>query len=1042
MRGHFDRFVVVMVAGVLSASSASAATTYYVRKTGSDSKSGTSPANAFKTIDKAADTAHAGDTIYVGAGTYVETITPNNDGTSGSPITFIADTTGTQTGDAGTVTIQKSGTSGNALLIQNDDYITFRGFVIEGGSDTIKWDNSDGGVLENCTIRNADDDMIEVANGSDLTITSCTLTDSNDDGVVVSGGDATLVACNIDQMNDRAISITSSGSTVSVRRCTIWNSGYGVRTTYGTATIVNCVFYDIDSDAVRGENSSVLHVYACTMDDIGSDGVQSYGTANVYDNIMTHIGDDGMDKESGTFNASHNLIWSYADSRSEGFDSTEYSFDPGYVDRSARDYRLSAGSGAIDIGQSISSMTSVDRLNGPRPTGSGWDLGAYEYGAAVVYAPIPYTTDFESGAGAEWTNGTTTSNATLTQFAGRYWKTSSDSLLPTLHVSGTPGEVYYLFFDLYVIDSWDGDNTSWGPDRVYVDINGSRLFDYSFSNIDGYPADNPYSPSAQGNFGFSGSWPESVYRRIYIQFTPLTSQTVIAFSTSNMQGIDDESFGIDNVMVLDEDDAQAYLPIFTDVSEDTGFDLANSADIQRASGLHWADLDGDGDMDVIITGESSRVLRYDANSDTFSAATIGGGGLWRAGAFVDADGDGDLDFWAGCDNSYYVESLYTNTWPGAMSYAGGAGVSDPSNNEGLSAFDIDNDGWTDIVMFSENGNWVLRNTRESPARFEASDDPALGLNDSGSVGNGAFVSSGDVNNDGYVDFFYHYNKGVLLLSDGAGAYIRTTPSPQADTGNNEKTGSAWGDYDNDGDLDLYVPYRSGGGRLYRNDGGTFTNVASSAGITDTCEQSSSSWGDFDNDGDLDLLIATGDGDPVLLYENQGDGTFELVDKGAGVGGNAHDAVFVDYDSDGDLDIAITREDDTNVLLRNDTNTSAYLKVRVVRTVGAAIIEQVGVHVELWDQTMTTMLARRDIGVARGFGGSEPVWAHFGGVDPGLTYNVKVIWPGGDETVAEVMPGAAQTTFGSVTVPQMLTINGQTASLRVTRWREVKAISDD
>src|SRR5687768_12343321 len=79
------------------------ATTYYVRVTGDDGNAGTSPATAFKKIGKAADEAVAGDTIYVGAGVYVDDVTPNNNGTSGSRITCIADTTGAFTGDAGTV---------------------------------------------------------------------------------------------------------------------------------------------------------------------------------------------------------------------------------------------------------------------------------------------------------------------------------------------------------------------------------------------------------------------------------------------------------------------------------------------------------------------------------------------------------------------------------------------------------------------------------------------------------------------------------------------------------------------------------------------------------------------------------------------------------------------------------------------------------------------------------------------------------------------------------------------------------------------------
>src|SRR5438045_387874 len=84
------------------------AVTYYVRTSGNDANAGTSAAAAYKTIDKACNSAHAGDTIYVGAGTFANTdASPANNGTSASPIKCIADTTGAYTGDAGTVEFQK-----------------------------------------------------------------------------------------------------------------------------------------------------------------------------------------------------------------------------------------------------------------------------------------------------------------------------------------------------------------------------------------------------------------------------------------------------------------------------------------------------------------------------------------------------------------------------------------------------------------------------------------------------------------------------------------------------------------------------------------------------------------------------------------------------------------------------------------------------------------------------------------------------------------------------------------------------------------------
>lgn len=64
-----------------------AATSYYVATTGSDTNSGTL-ASPFRTIQKAASVAVAGDTVHIRAGTYRETVTPTNSGSSGNLITY------------------------------------------------------------------------------------------------------------------------------------------------------------------------------------------------------------------------------------------------------------------------------------------------------------------------------------------------------------------------------------------------------------------------------------------------------------------------------------------------------------------------------------------------------------------------------------------------------------------------------------------------------------------------------------------------------------------------------------------------------------------------------------------------------------------------------------------------------------------------------------------------------------------------------------------------------------------------------------------
>jgi len=62
---------------------------YYVAPTGNDGNPGTI-AHPWRTIQKAANTMVAGDTVYIRAGTYAEQVIPQNSGSAGQPITYAA----------------------------------------------------------------------------------------------------------------------------------------------------------------------------------------------------------------------------------------------------------------------------------------------------------------------------------------------------------------------------------------------------------------------------------------------------------------------------------------------------------------------------------------------------------------------------------------------------------------------------------------------------------------------------------------------------------------------------------------------------------------------------------------------------------------------------------------------------------------------------------------------------------------------------------------------------------------------------------------
>ena len=162
-----------------------------------------------------------------------------------------------------------------------------------------------------------------------------------------------------------------------------------------------------------------------------------------------------------------------------------------------------------------------------------------------------YFTDFESGAGAEWSLPTTDSSVpAFTSFAGRY---GNDTL--SLSLPSEAGRSYTLTFDLYVIDSWDGSSPK-GPDHFKVSVDGNQEFDHTFVNynwdIDSRYQDYPGDPVfPRTDLGFSVH-DDAIYRNIAIDFTASSSQIQIQFQGSGLQGLEDESWGIDNVAVTPE----------------------------------------------------------------------------------------------------------------------------------------------------------------------------------------------------------------------------------------------------------------------------------------------------------------------------------------------------------------------------------------------------------------------------------------------------------------------------------------------------------
>lgn len=292
------------------------------------------------------------------------------------------------------------------------------------------------------------------------------------------------------------------------------------------------------------------------------------------------------------------------------------------------------------------------------------------------------------------------------------------------------------------------------------------------------------------------------------------------------------------------------------------------------------DFDGDNRVDLVIAGTETAsppfqprtlLLQNDGDggfrevSNDFEAL-YGGAAAWG-----DYDGDGDLDLLlTGVTASgSYATRLYENRGGGSFSEVSTTGLPDVAFGEAEWA-DYDGDGDADLLLSGAMRNGfpvgsVFRN--DSPGVF--SEIPLAGLMFSD-------VSWGDYDNDGDLDVLI--SGGVLgpeilsgvakVFRNDAGRFVEVKTSlPGVLYGTAD-----WGDYDHDGDLDvLTVGAVSGAGmrigRVYQQtDDGTFIHRINLPGALAT----SSTWADLDSDHDLDFLltgISNQDRPVTGLYRN-------------------------------------------------------------------------------------------------------------------------------------------------------------------------------
>ena len=347
------------------------------------------------------------------------------------------------------------------------------------------------------------------------------------------------------------------------------------------------------------------------------------------------------------------------------------------------------------------------------------------------------------------------------------------------------------------------------------------------------------------------------------------------------------------------------------------------AGVQESS-IAFADVDGDNDLDVLITGLNfmgqppgitiSKLYTNDGAGNFTKVLDTPFAGVEEGSiAFADVDGDNDQDVLI---TGSYSSKLYTND--GAGNFTEVIGTPFQGVNESSIAFaDVDGDNDQDVLITGiQVSSPVYINTARlyindgSGSFTEMVNTPFTGVRD-------ASIAFADVDGDNDQDVLITgsadgtFGSSKLYSNDGSGGFseVMGTPFEEVAYG-----AIAFADVDGDDDQDVLITGTDGSAgisTLYTNDGtGNFTEVMDTPfpGLMG----SSMAFADVDGDNDQDVLISGGTGSLLLpytgLYTNDGSGNFTKV---AGI--PFDDLVdgsiaFADVDGDNDQDVLLTGVD--------------------------------------------------------------------------------------------------------------------------------------
>lgn len=516
----------------------------------------------------------------------------------------------------------------------------------------------------------------------------------------------------------------------------------------------------------------------------------------------------------------------------------------------------------------------------------------------------------------------------------------------------------------------------------------------------------------------------------YFKYTSIYMGGGVAIGDINNDGLEDIFFTgnqVSNKLYLNKGNLK-----FEDISM-----KANVAGDKRwYTGVTMADVNNDGYLDIYCSvagkdGVKNNELYINNKDLTFTEKAkdyrIDDTANSVQATFFDYDNDGDLDLYIAnypiahpstsnmvyknrMDNVTNKESdkLFRNDGDIFTNVTETAGVKNYSFSLGITAADINNDGWQDLYVsndYSIPDFFYLNNqdgTFKEVVKQATSQTAFYGMG----------IDIADINNDGLLDIFQvdmdsnnNRRQKANMASMNPRLFYETV---------------LYG---------FHYQYMQNNLQLntghFENDIPQFANISRLSGTSST----DWSWGpllaDFDNDGLKDLFVTNGTRREVnnkdffkkigkkeydkysllektnmipsekidnFMFKNNGDLGFQRVNKPWGIEhkGFSNGAAYADLDNDGDLEIIVNNIDEAATIFENTNNTNNYLQISFegydLNKFG------LGNRVYLYANNQTQI---QELTLTRGFQSSVAPKLHFGLGDITTIDSLKIKWANGN-----------------------------------------------